>query len=216
MELGGPQRPGFEGGRYRPAVVTSSDRLLLNRRGVRMDEINPGVVFETGEEPAARAHVEDVPLHLRSPGPLRQQGHCAFQGSEARGPWRFLRTVVEKLHTDTNAEKSPPRRGRLDCCRPKPARSQGAAALAEITDSREHDPVGHTDIGRAAHETGVSADFAKRLFGRAQVADAVVDNGYEGLQNLPLHPGTNPAHPSWRGRRRLRYEPRRATNGPPP
>ena len=73
-----------------------------------MHEIGPRAFLEAGQQPATGAHLKEVPLHLRPPHALREDGYFASEEPEARRPGGLFGALVEQLHPDTYAEEGFP------------------------------------------------------------------------------------------------------------
>src|SRR5207245_4273561 len=155
---------------------------------VRVDEVHPRGLGQTGKQPAAVV-VDHVPLHLRALHAGLEPPHDAGEDAQPGHLGYLLGALVEHLHADAHPEERRTGLDREPGRAVEAGRPQRLHTPAEVAHAREHDAGSAVDGSRRRDEDGVGADALQPLLRRPEVADAVVENGDH---NVPLVEGMSP------------------------
>ena len=194
-----------------PWAVASASRAP-GARGVGVDEVEPGVGAEPGEQRRARRRPTVFQPMCGTTG--ARAGSTRPATAEPLGDHAVLVAVLEQdLHADADAEHRPaagrpgPRSPGRRRARRTPAMHAAKAPTPGTT--RPSALGGRGQVGGHRH---VGADPLQRAFGRAQVARAVVEHDHPAMHILT--PGQQPQHAA--GRRRPRPSTASTDDGPAP
>ena len=149
----------------------------------------------------AAAHLQGVPLHLRVLDPGGQRPDRPGEDPQARHAGALDRALVEQLEPHADPEEGHARRHRGAGGLLQAAVAQRPRAGAERAHPRQHHGVGRLHGGRVVDQARRRADVLERLLGRAEVADAVVEDG-DARPPVTGCPWSRGCHPPRRARRR--------------
>ena len=165
-----------------PGLGVIDARVKLLPDGVKRPQMQWNLLVppprRAGRAPIALG--EHVPLHLRSLDLVAEPSHPTGQHAEPGHVGRLLAPPVEHLHADADAEERALGLDRLQGDLVEPGRAQRFHAATEVADAGQHDARRLADEAGIGGESGIGADLLERLLGRAEVADAVVEDGDEG------------------------------------
>ena len=169
-------------GRHRPAVVAHGHGLRADRRREGVDEVDPGpraqALEQGGHARVTAAASSMVPLHLRVLHPGRQRRDLAGEHAEARRPPDSPPTPRRAAGSRRTRRRTAPRpRCAVRAGASSPLSRSARAQAPKAPDARAAPPRRPPRPRPVGDEPGRRADVLQRLLGRAQVADAVVEDG---------------------------------------
>ena len=117
-------------GRDLAAVVAGGDHVVGQLGSERVHEVHPRLVTEAVEQRRVATGPHGVPLHLRVLHTLGKAADHAVEDAEPRHSRALLRSAVQQLHADADAEERTARPAERRA-RPRPGRCRAARSCTD-------------------------------------------------------------------------------------